>query len=56
MGLFGKGYSQADVESAHAKMTGPEAKRPDGFVEVTVRELKAMRSAEYQRLNFGKLD
>lgn len=49
-------FTEADVESLKTKMASPEASHPGGFIEVTNAEFAVLRSAQYQRLNFGKLD
>lgn len=42
---YWKGYSQEDVDSLRAKLCSEEARRLDGMIEVTPRELRAL-SAE----------
>lgn len=38
-----RGWAVADLDSVRAKLDGPEARRPDGIIGVTEREMNALR-------------
>jgi hypothetical protein len=44
-----RGFSATDLDSALAKLRGPEARRPDGIIEVSMREVNALRDYNRRR-------